>query len=92
MNLPPSLLPPSLLPPSPTTPFVSERKKMSSAKSAKGTKSAFWPTDETLSNEAMPFTPRTITFLYTDAFMKTQLIKLIRESLKESPKRPLPTV
>ena len=83
----------NLLPPSPTAPFapvVSERKMMTSAKSANGTKSAFWPTDKTFSNEAMPFTPRTITFLYTDPFMKTQLINLIRESLKDSPKRPLP--
>jgi len=61
-----------------------------SAKSENGTKSAFWPTDASCHLEAMPFTPRTITFLYTDPFMKTQLINLIRESLKETPKRPLP--
>jgi hypothetical protein len=66
---------------------------MMSAKSANGTKSAFWPTDDPICHlEAMPFTPRTITFLYTDPFMKTQLINLIRESLKDSPKRPLPIV
>ena len=76
-------------PPSPPTPFVIERKMMSCAN---GTKSAFWPTDASCHLEAMPFTPRTITFLYTDPFMKTQLINLIRESLKESQKRPLPIV
>lgn len=76
-------------PPVPESPVLSERKTM--VKSPVGAKSAFWPSYENpFCGEAMPFTPCTITFLYTDPVMKTHLTTLIRESLKASPKRPLP--
>jgi len=76
-------------PPVPESPVLSERKKMPPLEPKKE-KSAFWPSYENNCREAIPFTPCTITFLYTDPFMKTQLFKLLQESLKTSPKRTLP--